>query len=155
MHFLFFSGLSQPVMCLICYLKSHSFNHGDTCWVGGNPHVHPEPHSVTCRLGHMHSAGAAPRSVLWVEGGSIHWTWVWEQDAENPSQEGKEAACTKPPVHATLFHWTLLTILRERELLRTPYGDCKALNPQIWGPLLCTVPLTMGPCVATHSCRQS
>lgn len=37
--------------------------------------------------------------------------------AENPSQEDKEAAggAPKAPVHATLFHWTLLIILRERE----------------------------------------
>lgn len=80
MHFLFFCDLSQPVMCLICYLKSHSLNHGDTCWVGGNPHVHPEPYTASCCLGHVHSAGTAPRSVLWVEGGNIHWAWVWERE---------------------------------------------------------------------------
>lgn len=78
--------------------------------------MHLEPHSAACCLGHVHSAGTVPSSVLWVESGSIHWAWVWEQEAENPSQEDKEAAEDDPksPVHSALFHWTLLTILRER-----------------------------------------
>lgn len=71
-HFLFLCGLSQPLMFIICYLMSHALRHRDTCQLDGTALGPLGPHPATWCLGHMHSAGMAPRAPLWVEGGSIH-----------------------------------------------------------------------------------
>lgn len=129
MYFLFFCGPSQPVMFLICYLRSHSLRHGDTCWVGGDPYRLPRPHPATLYLGHMHSAGTAPRSPLWMEGACVG-AGGWKPIPGK--QGGSRRWLHKPPIHASLSHCTSFTKLRT--LLRTPFSSCKALTPKYGAP---------------------
>lgn len=137
----------QPVLFSICYFISCSL--GDTCWVGGVLHGLPGPHPATWCLGHMYSPGTDIQAPGWwratgfgAGGGELipkrqRGSGRWDCAAEtlNPS------ACS-------------LDSLTNGELLRTPYNDCKALNPKNGTPFFVLGPNT-GPHVialATHPC---